>query len=292
VLLERLAGIRDVLLRAATERHLSLTLRVPIVTRLLPESSESQKRDLATNLMADCLRAHFGGDELATLSLLFDTVGQQIDGGWVVRTGLDSLVATSVVNRNLVAFDRSRKQTRECILAAIEELAERLAARLTLDLDETAASACASLLWDAQSVNLTGLLRGAGRLLPNLFQSGEAQVSAIVAATFPLIYLELAKEDDVPSLFKFVPFFDWDRCKAARRELVETFLSSETWRPCDLALTACRASDVTKILRRVARSYRGKSYISRVAADLKMLPGSYRNQVKQTILNIQSDYPP
>lgn len=57
-----------------------------------------------------------------------------------------------------------------------------------------------------------------------------------------MAYLELAKQDDVPDLLKFVPFFDWDRGKAARRELVDAFLAAPAWHPRDLALTACRAN--------------------------------------------------
>jgi hypothetical protein len=76
----------------------------------------------------------------------------------------------------------------------------------------------------------------------------------MIAAAFPPLYRELAKADDLPELFKFIPFLDWDRCKAARHELVDAFMSS-TWPPSDLALTACRANDVGKILRRAAKRY-------------------------------------
>ncbi|MHA3774964.1 GAP1-N1 domain-containing protein [Verrucomicrobiota bacterium sgz303538] len=289
LLIERLAGSRDLLLRAATECQLPLTLRIQTVLQLLTESPEPQKRELATNLLDHCLRAHFGGDELATFSTLFTILGSSLDGGWVARTGLERAMSASVINRNVVAFNTASKPARKRILAAIEELAEGLAVRFPLDLDEAAASACAALLWDAQSVNFTGLLRGAGRLLPTLFRSRQEPVSTIVAATFPLIYRELAKEDDGPDFLKFVPFIDWDRCKAARRQLVEAFLSSDAWRPGDLALTACRASDVGEILRRAARSKRGEAYIARIAADLGMLPDPCRKQVKHTITLLQSD---
>ncbi|ESZ35911.1 MULTISPECIES: hypothetical protein [unclassified Mesorhizobium] len=289
-LIERFAGVADLLLRAVNEGNLPLTLRAPIVFQLLPVSPEPQRTELATKLLGDCLRAHFGGDELTAISTLFEIIGSSLDGGWAIRTGLGRSMSASLINRNLVAFDTSTKQARQRILAAIGEFAEALAARSSLDLNDVASTACAALLWDAQSVNLTGLLRGAGRLLPTLFRSGRSPVSAIVAATFPLVYRELAKEDDVPDFFKFVPFIDWDRCKAARRELVDTFLSSDAWRPSDLALTACRASDVGKILRRAAKSYRGEAYIARVAADVEMLPSTCRNEVKRTIRDIQSDW--
>lgn len=289
VLLERCSDVREVLLRAVIEGQLPITVRVKIILQLLPASLEVEKRELSTNLLDDCLRSHFGEDELATLSMLLGMQGSLLDGGRVVQMGLSRSLPESVINRNIVAFNNSPNEARRCILVAIEELADGLTARLTLDLDESAATACAALMEDAQSVNLTGLLRGADKVLPTLLRSGKAPVSAIVAIAFPLIYRELARDGDAPALYKFLPFMDWDRCKMARIHLVDAFLSSEIWRPSDLALTACRSSDVERILKRVAKAYRGEIYIARIAEDLKMLPGSCRDQIKQTIKRIQSD---
>jgi len=106
-----------------------------------------------------------------------------------------------------------------------------------------------------------------------------------------LIYRELAKKDDVPDLLKFVPFFDWDRCKAARRELVDAFLASSVWRPSDLALTACRSSDLGRILRRAAMSIGGVAYIERLSAELGRLPVSCREQTTRIIAQVRSDRP-
>ncbi|MDN5925491.1 MAG: hypothetical protein L0I29_00255 [Hyphomicrobiales bacterium] len=131
-------------------------------------------------------------------------------------------------------------------------------------------------------------LRATLTLLPLLLRSWRAPVSAMVAATFPSIYRELAKEADVPELLKFVPFFDWDRCKTARRELVDAFIASTVWKPGDLALTACRASDVGKILRRAAKTYGGEGYIERVSADLSRLPGPCREKANRVIETIRS----
>ncbi|MES2736614.1 MAG: hypothetical protein V4672_09870 [Verrucomicrobiota bacterium] len=288
-LLELFATKRDILLRAVTEGQLPLVTRVPIVLQLLADSAKQQKRELATSLMNDCLRGHFGGDELATLSTLFSILESDLDGSKIMRMGLGRAMPASVVNRNIVAFNTSSKRARQQLLGAIEDLAVEMARRLPLDLDRNAAAACAVLLWDAQSVNSKGAINGAGRFLPTLFRSGRAPVSAIVAAAFPLVYLELAKEDDVPDFFKFVPFLDWDRCKTARRELVDTFLSSDTWLPSDLALTACRAREVDKILRRVAKSDHSKLYLKRIAGDLEMLPPPCSEDVKRTLAHIQSE---
>ena len=92
----------------------------------------------------------------------------------------------------------------------------------------------------------------------------------------------------MPNLLKFVPFLDWDRCKAARHELVSAFMSS-TWAPGDLALTACRCGDVDKILRRTAKSYGGDFDINRIADDIGRLPDACREMVERSLSAIRSD---
>jgi GTPase-associated protein 1, N-terminal domain type 1 len=283
-------GAHDLLGRAVHETQLPLDLYVTAALRLLPLVSTDERHGLARQALDRCLRDHFPGKETATLTTLLGALGARLDGTWAVRRGLARGVAASVVSRNLLAFNQAPKLARQRILEAVFEIAQTLAARASIDLDEPAADACAQLFWDAQSVNQPGVARGAGKLLPALLRAGRAPISALVASTFPLVYLELAKEDDVPDILKFVPFFDWDRCKAARRELVDAFLSAPAWRPRDLALTACRAGDVGKILRGVGKAHGGDAYMNRLTADTSQLPGPCRDKVKRTIAQIRSDW--
>lgn len=107
-------------------------------------------------------------------------------------------------------------------------------------LSDEAVATWASIMIDAERSNPKGLLRAAGHLMSVLLRLRTRPVSPIIAAAFPPIHRELAKADEVPDLFRFIPFLDWDRCKAARNELVEAFMSS-SWPAGDLALTAwCR----------------------------------------------------
>ena len=132
--------------------------------------------------------------------------------------------------------------------------------------------------------------RLSGRLLPTLMRSTEWPVSIMIASAFPFIYRELAKQDDVPDLFKFIPFIDWDRCKAARQKLVDAFMSSQVWAPGDLALTACLCSDIDQILRRTAKSVGGEAYIDRLIEDLQRLPKDCREQTMQAISKIRLNW--
>jgi hypothetical protein len=111
----------------------------------------------------------------------------------------------------------------------------------------------------------------------------------MVAAVFPPIHREYAKADDVADLFKFIPFLDWDRCKAARHELVDAFMSS-SWPPRDLALTACRTNEVTKILRQVAKRQNGETYIKQIASDVGKLPRRCRKAVEDAISQVRSNH--
>jgi hypothetical protein len=155
-------------------------------------------------------------------------------------------------------------------------------------LDGKAADACADLLFEAEKAVPRFAITAAGHLLPMLMRQLNRPVSLMIAATFPIIYRELAKKDEVPDLLKFIPFFDWDRCKAARQELVSAFMAS-SWAPGHLALTACRCSDVTQILRRVAKIYGGDAYLQRIASELGCLPSECRRTVEKVIASVRSE---
>ncbi|OCX33136.1 hypothetical protein QU42_00255 [Bradyrhizobium sp. UASWS1016] len=279
----------DLLGRTVREANLSLTNHVSTVLRLLPISSDEQKFELARSALDRCLRDRFDLDEIPTIAALIDNLGSGLDGAWLAWRGLENSVSTFCVNRNLVAFGLASIPARAKIIEAIEEVARALETHHTIGFDQAAADSCAALLWDAHVRNSISLLRASGRLLPKMLRAQHAPVSAVIAATFPSIYRELAKEDEVPNILKFVPFFDWDRCKAARRELVDAFLASPQWRPADLALTACRSSDVDRIIGRLAKSGGGDIYMRRVYDGLANLPPACRDEVTRKISRIRGD---
>lgn len=282
-------GAPDLLARSVRDAHLPLDIYVDIVRALLVSVSDDERPELAKSALGRCLRNHFRGDETAALLGLLEVVGRGLDGDWASHLGLGPGVEASVVARNLSVFNAAPEPARKRMLGAVDQIAHALTDRSSIDLDETSANACANLFWDARSVNRTGLVSAAGRLLPSLLRARRAPISSLIASTFPVVYLELAKHDDMPDLLKFVPFFDWDRCKAARRELVDAFLAAPAWHPRDLALTACRANDAGKILRRVAKAYGGDDYIHLMSADVDDLPDRCRSEIRRTISQIQSD---
>lgn len=279
----------DLLERVVLSGELPIDAFVGVVGRVLLEAQAATRDRVADKALRRCLLTHFDGDEMDFLTRTLDIVGEKLDGTWIVRAGLGRDVPASVANRNMVVFQSAPQPARLRIIWSIAELARTLGDRRTLDLDRAGSEACAYLMFDAEKTAPRALLDASGRLLPMLMRHHREPVSLMVAAAFPIVYRELAREDDVPDLLKFIPFLDWDRCKAARHELVSTFMSSSSWSPIDLALTACRCGDVGKILRRAAKSYGGEEYIERLVKEVGHLPDECRLMVERTISYIRSD---
>ncbi len=280
----------DILARLALDSSLPLGRIVSILRRITPELDHEQARNAARFALDRCLRDPFDGDEITSVVAFLDVLGPDLDGTKAVRIGLNRDVRSDVVNRNMRAFDGCGSTARSCIVQANEEMAIALTKRRQLDLDQPAAEAAARLMSDAHRQDLEGALRADGTLLPTLMSADRCPVSSIIAVAFPPIYRELAREEeDVPEILKFVPFVDWDRCKTARRELVDAFMRSQTWNASDLALTACRASEVRRIIRRAAKSHKGADYVRRIEDDLNRLPLGCRQMVSLEIANVRND---
>lgn len=260
-----------------------------IVLAVLAPAKGDKKSRIALRALQRCLGEHFAGDETSFLVAMLNYLGDGLDGASIARTALAPGIRSSLASRNMVAFTKANRPARLRVVWAMGEVGQLLRERRTFDLDEAAAEACASLLFEAENVAPRAALTSAGHLLPMLIRQRKDPVSLMIAAAFPLVYRELAKKDDVPDMLKFIPFFDWDRCKAARHELVSAFMSS-SWAPGDLALTACRCNDLGKILRRTAKAYGGDHYLGRVEADLARLPAGCRNPAARTIRSIRSDW--
>ncbi|PWY53353.1 hypothetical protein [Pseudomonas sp. RW409] len=277
----------DILARALVQ-DLSMDAYIRVILSVIPKVDDARKYEIAERVIGRCLRNRFDGDEAAVLSMLFSILGERLDGRWVARVGLEHGIDAEVADRNLISFENAPPAARKRIVEAVAEIARALQGRHVIDLTELAINACAKLMFDAEKTSRKVLIDAAGWLTPSLLSARHQPVSLMIAALFPLIYRELAKDDDVPDLLKFVPFVDWDRCKTARHELVDAFMSS-SWKPGDLALTACRCDDVVRIFKRVVKSNGGDKYLSRIEKDLGRLDDDGRRLVKRVIAEIRPD---
>lgn len=277
----------NLLVRVALQDGLSMESYIRVIKSVITKVDDVQKHEIANYALVRCLRNGFKGDEIGILSMLLAILGSQLDGKWVVRLGLERRVNAELASRNLIALETAPSAARQRIVRAADEMVRVLEERYSCDLAEAANDACARLIFDAEKTSYISLVEAAGRLMPLLLSSRRKPVSLMIAALFPLIYRELATADDIPDLLKFIPFVDWDRCKHARHELVEAFMTS-SWRAGDLALTAYRCSDIDKILWHVAKSHGGEEYLSRIENDLSRLSDDGQRDVSRTIDELRS----
>tara|TARA_R110000868_G_scaffold104536_2_gene287877 strand:+ start:5145 stop:7772 length:2628 start_codon:yes stop_codon:yes gene_type:complete len=278
----------DILARALMYDGLPMNLYVGLAMSVLPKLNNARRFEVAGRVMERCLRNRFDGDEFAILSTLLGILGARLDGRWAVRMGLERGIDAEIASRNLVALENAPSSARMRIVGVVDVIARTLQGRHSLDLSEPAFISCARLMFDAENTSGKALLDAAGLLIPFLLRARRKQVSLMIAALFPMIYREMAKAENVPDLLKFIPFYDWDPCRTARREIVDAFLSS-SWNPGDLALTGLRCGDVSKFLKEVVKSHRGEKYIARIENDLVRLDEDDRRLVKRTINTILSN---
>jgi hypothetical protein len=266
---------------------ISLDVFIRIVGSIFADTSADDRAKIAMRALQRCLGQHFGGDEVVFIAEMLSGLGKRLDGAWVARLGLAQNVRASVASRNMVAFQMASGPAHRRLVSAMADIAEILRDRRGFDLDVAAGDACSQFLLEAEKIAPRLALSAASQLLPMLMRQRKNPVSLMIAAAFPMIYRELKKRQDVPRLLKFVALFDWDRCKGAREELVSAFMSS-SWPPSHLALTACRCSDIARILRRTAKADGGEAYLNRIVLDLARLPDDCRGSVETVIDSICS----
>ncbi len=277
----------ELLRGAVANDQLSIEVFVRILPSVLAGLSGDEAVQIAKQGLSRLLPRHFGGDEITILASLFSMAGDKLDGAWAARIGLNKKVDALITSRNMVALRKAIQPARIRVAWSIGEVAQILADRPQFDLDAAAADACAGFLRDAEKVAPQALLTAAAYLLPVLMKSKDRPVSSMISVVFPPIHREYAKSDEITDFFRIFAFFDWDRCKAARNDLVDAFLSS-SWPPHDLALTACRTNEVFRILERVAKQSGGKGYLKRISADLNRLPAGCRKPVEKALSQIRS----
>jgi hypothetical protein len=133
------------------------------------------------------------------------------------RLGFQRGVSPASASPNLVAFGRAPAIARKSLLTCIEEMAVAITGRHQLDISTEAAEAAARMLWDSRSVTANGFVRASAILLPFALEDRREVTSPLIAAAFPPVYWELAKDNPFDLMSYIFVFLDWDKCKSARR---------------------------------------------------------------------------
>jgi hypothetical protein len=285
-LLERgVGGNTDALCKIAANVPMEPEALVDLTLRILPSLKGHAAAELAEHALDAALPHDLESVWSSAIEILLGKTDSELNGVRAMRLGLERGVSSAAASRNLIAFNRAPTVVRKNILMAVEEMAGNLIGRYQLDLSLEAVEAAASILWDSEAMNPGARLRASASLLPFLLDARDVPASPLIASAFPPVYWELRRES-APDFLSFVfIFLDWDKCKSARRRLIDAFLRSD-WRPTDIALAAARAGDAERILRRVSRGSGGERAIKEIEQGLKLIPTPWRQQVRTAIREI------
>jgi hypothetical protein len=271
----------DTDLLACIARNVTMPSRdyVTLVVALLP----SLKVGIDTELIGKAIELVLPQEPSEVSSSVLDRLllaaGDKLNGGRTMIHGLQRGVSSAAASRNLVAFGRAPTAARNPILAGVEEMARALTGRNQLDISTGAAEAAANLLWESETATANGFIRASAILLPLALDDRREASSPLIAAAFPPVYRELAKDRAVDLLSLMFVFLDWDKCKSARRRLSDAFVHSE-WRISDIAIAAVRAGDAVRILGTIARERSGEKVLRDLGTDLKQLPEEIRKPIR------------
>lgn len=217
-----------------------------------------------------------------TLDQLLSAVGDKLNGGRAMRVGLNPGVSSAAASRNLVAFGYAPIAARRALFTCVEEMARALKGRHQLDISVEAAEAASTLLWESRTVIANGFVRASAILLPLALEERREVASPLIAVTFPPVYRELAKQSAFDMVSLMFIFLDLDKCKSARRRLIDAFVHSE-WRTSDIAIAAVRAGDPVRILGGIARERGGEQVLRDLSADLKKVPKELREPIRAAL---------
>jgi len=272
----------DLLYRIAYNVTMPPRSYVALVDDLLPHL----KGDIGTELIGKAIELALPQEpnevSSAILDRLLAAAGDKLNGGRAMRVGLQRGVSQASASRNLVAFGRAPADARRSLLTGIEEMAVALTGRHKLDISTDAAEVAGRMLWESRSVTANGFVRASAILLPFALDDRREASSPLIAAAFPPVYWELAKDSGFDMLRYMFIFLDWDKCKSARRRLIDAFAHSE-WRISDIATAAVRAGDPVRILGRIARERGGEKVLRDLIADPKQIPSEVRKPIRAAL---------
>lgn len=288
VLFRDVASTGDALLKIARYAQLLPETFIDLVIRIIPYLERRDSSDLAEKALEVLLPRDLGGSSSNLLGDLLTVLAGGFNAAKVFRLSVQRGVPGAIASRNLIAFNVSPPHIRKKFIGAVEAMAAALVDRSRIDITQQAADAAASLLWDSHQGSPLAYLKASAALLPSLMRFTMEPVSPLIAAAFPPVYRELQRES-LPDFMGFVfIFLDWDKCKSARRTLVDAFLRSE-WRAIDIALAAVRSGDGLRILNQMSRQSGGDTAIEAIERDLLSIPSPWQAQVKAALQELRGD---
>ena len=269
-----------VLPSVASADHITLGLKI------FPMLEGTERAILAQSLVGRVLTdaAAHGGDlpERVMAAVLNDS-----DLSAAITIGLDTDQDGKQVSRTLVAFDRVTPAVRTLIKAHVGLVVQLVASRRDFDLTADGATALAKLIETAAQLDRHTYVKICSTILPFAVAARQKPASPIIIAAFPTIYDGLRKDREKFGLKNFISFVDWDKCRIARKDLIRAFMTSK-WPPVDLAITAFRACELSKFLKRLLKEPDGPSYLAKVEKGAKRLEEVIRKPILKAIKEVRN----
>jgi len=219
------------------------------------------------------------------LASLLNEAGTELSGPRFFSIGLSASVPAKIAERNIEAIKQCKGDARKRLWASVDELAEQLTKRLPLDLSLETTETLADLLWESNQKSYQALERASIRLLPYLLNQPSVSASPLIAATFPIIYLELFRDTPSHLISRIFSFGDWDKCKKARQSLIDAFMKSD-WRIVDIATAAARSADAKKILEMLAHEPGSYKLLKLLSSEIDLVPSNSRSSVRYALNEI------
>ena len=275
-----LAAARLVMLPSiATVDHITLGLEIYPMLQGTEQATLAQS--IVTRVLTD---AAAQGDDLP--ERVMTTVIDDVDLPSAITVGLNTARNGQQISRILVAFDRIIPTARVLLEAHAALIVQLVVRRRTFDLTMDGATALARLIEAAARLDRRTYVKICSTLLPFAMAARWKPASQIIIAAFPTVYEELRRDRENFRLMSFFILSDWDKCRAARKDLVRAFMTSE-WPPVDLAITALRAHDLNKILKRLLKEPGGLRYLARAEEGARHLEEAIRKPILKAIKEVR-----
>jgi hypothetical protein len=276
LLMGDVAGSAEQLFRIASSGDLPIDRLLDVGGAALPYLPEDRRGKLAVELLGRVFaEAEFGDARIP--SILY-SAWYLLSPRQLVHMATPPAAPSWRVAANLMLLSHGPDDLRRAAATAIEDLCDRLIHRYGENLGQHGYGAWALLLSEAGSVSPAAQLRASLFALPFAMSKRDLPVSALIGAAFPPVYFELLRskgEEDfrrLPALL-MLPisfFYDWDRAKSARHELVDAFMFS-SWPPADLMVTSIMAGIEREALHRLEGTHRGREYLGAIDRDSRRL---------------------
>ncbi|QAY95157.1 hypothetical protein CWB41_04940 [Methylovirgula ligni] len=295
-LLAEPAGHAPQIARLLLSGRLDALTFVTSALQVYPHLSYPEKGRIA----ADLLRRSLGelpANSTIDVSLILADTASEVDSSDLALLLTQPRATVNRIAANIAAVSSSSISIRRKVASRVDRLTNQLISRGTHGFSESTYSQWASLIEESRADSPEAYLRASIEILSYALRHPRRPLSSLIVVSFAPVYRQLLASKGgsdfglIPSLLLLpLTFFtDWDRAKTARKELVETFMSSD-WPPSNLMLAALNAGIDQKVLRLLSRTRGGNSYVAEIWDDANRLDEQLKQLVRNAITSF-SEHP-